>query len=242
MPKTLNQYIDEVERVFGGSVGGPLSAADMVNDAGRLLVGMYPWPWLHRPSASLNLVAGQAYLTLPADFEQIIGEPTAAQTYLNSVTLTTVDHLEKLRRGIVTSGLDYFGAIEYPTQATNAVNAVGARLAIYPTPSESAANAIYLNYRAGWVELSANNVVPNIPGLVEPLFTEIVRAVARAQSKNIGVMDELEAIERSSTLKRLKTHYGQAQPNLGRPRGGRVENVYDGIQSPVRRHTTITIT
>lgn len=182
------------------------------------------------------------YVNLPADFGLLI-DIESTNNHTRQVTLTSLGHLETLRGDIVEATLDYFVALEFPTQTSASAAPPQARLSIYPPPASDAAGALSLVYRAGWVELSNPSQVANIPPQFDALLVELVRAFAQARGgiSDKTLVDLLEPIERSALMDRLKRHDGAVQPRIGPLRHGCVRPMWGG--HPVRRyHDTITLT
>ncbi len=238
MARTLADYLDIAEHAAGGQVDASIDLEALVNDAGRYLVQMHEWAFLERPVALLATVQSQAYLTLPTDFDQLVAIGNTASFLDTSVHLLPADQFEQLKASQVSNQLDVYLALEWPTQTATTNAAGNPRLAIYPTPSSSQADRYWLNYKAGWIELTSTSAVANVPEGIEPLLIQLVRAHVRGEVMGMGPYDELEKIERSTMLKRLKESYGLVNPSAAPIEGGAVQ-----IQSYTpdeRQHDTIS--
>jgi len=237
-------YLDAAEHAAGGSLDPRYDLIDVVNDAGRYLTRMHDWNWLERPRYEMQLVSGQQWGALPGDFAAI-KSVDSTNNYLRSARVTTVSHLDHLRGNIAAFTLDFYVAIEYPAQNASTENQPGPRLHIYPTPgsglTDAAAGTITMRYRAGWLAIKDEISVPNVPEDVEGLLIELVRAHGKAYAKGgTALHNDLEAIERSTMVQRLKEHYGRAQTNLGRLQGGIAKPPTPGRQT-VWLHDTIDV-
>jgi len=64
----------------------------------------------------------------------------------------------------------------------------------------------------------------NLPGYCETLLIEVLRAIVHGRTReNTNVSDELDRIEQSMHVRRLKERYTRAQPG-GQVRGGVLES------------------
>ena len=227
MAITFLQLRDEVERVVGDAHDPRLSPVRIVNDAGRYLFAMHGWRWRDRPPVTLDFVADQAYLTLPGDFG--FGEivSLAADNAVNySVQVTTLSEVERYRAAGMDWHMGFLVALAYPGQTDASSAPATARLEIEPTPQNNRSDALRLVYRAGWVELSGNTDVANVPPAMESLLVELVRAFAvRDRTFSREPLDQLES---SSFVQRLKAADGRAQANRGPMRGGMVQQPNEG--------------
>lgn len=238
MARTLNDYLDIAEHTAGGQIDASIDLTQLVNDAGRYLVQMHDWAFLERPQATLNTVQDQAHLDLPSDFDKMLDVGTTADNDTEGVKVLPADQFERIKSSEITDLLDVYLSLEWPAQASTSVSAPGPRLAIYPTPSTSVTGKYWLNYRAGWIELTTGNAVANIPPAIEHLLIQIVRAFARGEATGEGHFDLVDKIESSVMLNRLKATYGLVNPASTEMEGGalqRLRSRHDG-----RQHTTIT--
>ena len=65
---TKDQLEDQVTRVLGEDSDPRFDVDQIINQAGRYLFSMWSWGWRSRPPVTLDLVADQTYVLLPADF------------------------------------------------------------------------------------------------------------------------------------------------------------------------------
>lgn len=242
--RTLADYLDVAEQAAGNQLDDRIER-DLINDAGEYLFAMHQWPWARRDDYRIKLVAGQPWVDLPDDFQQWISA-SAVDRLTHAVHATSLDHIDNLRGGIAVTGVtDWYVALEYPGQPNHTTNAQGARLAIYPEPtSDDSGSEIRLRYRAGWVPLTDMDQVANIPRGMEMLLIQLVRAFThgymREQAGKGSVAQQLEAIEQSAMVDRLKRRYGTDQTNYGELRGGIVRK--PGEPRHYWRTDTITVT
>ena len=189
-------YLD-LQKIVRSALGGGapdtnIGFGNVVNMAGRDLWNAHQWNHRIRSRSSLNFTAAQAYITLPTDFgtmESLKGSTITRSTLL--VTPATFD--ENVANGILPEGFVYMCCVTQPTQ-TSATTAMGApRLELYPTPTASVTAALYMRYRAQWVNLSADASYPNVREFMEPLLCEWIRCWA------MGFTEE----DKGSTAQRL---------------------------------------
>lgn len=178
MTMIASEAIGHIAHAFGGakgnSVGQGLSEIGIVNEAGEFLFSMHSWAWLVRPDAALDLVASQAYATLPTDFAELVAFD-ATNSLVNGLTMTTHERLLSMRtNGIQVVSGNYFGAIVW---AENTDGVPVARLDLWPTPAGSETGALTVTYRRGWANVSDDADTIRIPSFMHGLFLSIVRAV-----------------------------------------------------------------
>jgi hypothetical protein len=183
MARTLANWRSVVTHALDGSPAVIVTSADVtanliVNDAGKILTGKRRWNWYNR-AASLNLTISQSYVAMPTDFSEF-----KAITYNGGSTLVrlvSLEQIDQIRALGIASTAELYAAITQPGQTVVTAAPAAPRLEITPTPAASATGALLLRYRAGWTALSGDTDVANIPEQFEPLFEELVRAVAKGR-------------------------------------------------------------
>lgn len=152
------------------------SPARVVNLAGQWFVSAYPWAWLERPATGLDFVAGQDYVTLPADFAEV--RSVVVDNLTSSFSFTTSSVINHMRAGSVDlSGLAFWAALNYDSDAVP-------RLDIFPTPNANETDALLLYYRAGWTDLNDDTDQVKIPPFCEPAFIDVLRAFAQGYEED----------------------------------------------------------
>lgn len=216
---TKDQLEDQVTRVLGEDSDPRFDVDQIINQAGRYLFSMWSWGWRSRPPVTLDLVADQTYVLLPADFG--FGEITSVNMTDNvsfGAELTSVDDITWLRGTSINAPNYYYLALVYPDQNAIAEEPERARLEVYPTPSGSSPGSLQVGYRAGWVELSADHAAANIPNAFDFLLAALVRAMSHQyQDDNPAYVDGLE---QSAMVQRLKERDAASQSNSGQMIGG----------------------
>lgn len=192
MTITLAQATAFVSSVAGGTPELS-SATAMINMAGHLLTSAHPWTWRRRAEASIDFVADQSYATLPADYGEVIAIDRAN---LDGFAFVGFDELLSLRyaRSAITSG--YVGAVVTVLPADNTVAPDAPRLELYPTPAANSTGALRMFYRAGWTEVTETTHALKIPGWMDLLFYETLRAVVLGieEHDNAGVDQRAAAV------------------------------------------------
>jgi len=215
MAITLHQLSEHAYTTLGETFDQRITSRsdvrEVVNDAGRYLVNMHAWTWRHRPSATLDFVADQAYVQCPADF----GEMTAFESATTSqnVRLASINQILLYRSGTAGTSFNTYAALVWPSQTTSKVPPGRPRFELWPTPASSTAGAINLSYRATWAELDDGDDVANIPLEYTQLLIRMVRAHAvYLISNDDGAID---MVDQSTMAQRLKDRDGRTQGNLG---------------------------
>lgn len=220
MARTLAQLVDTVEQAVVGATDTRLGAVAAINEAGHFLCASAEWGFLRRPEISLSLTANQPYIALPSDFASLVALNTYSAT-LTAVHVVAADHIQRLRASQLQSSLDFYAAVEWPTQESVTSVASGPRLVVWPTPGASTANAMRMIYRAGWVEMSDMSAYPNIPADMETWLVELARAIAQGRRASGDTTPaRLESIVNSLGFQRMVARYGRVQPTLGPMIGG----------------------
>lgn len=255
MPLSLAACQDHVRDTLGNSGSGLVSIQSMIDTAGEYLVASYPWKWLVRPPAALDLrgtisftgaswvdgtltltaigaftnytwrsgdqvvitagtnttlgtynvasrvsadaitltssigatasaVAGTLsfpFIVLPSDFAELLAiQSVSLSTTMQLTTYQTIVEMRASQVGI--SGFSYYGAILWRgafTEAPLSEKAPVPRIEIYSTPTANETAAFSLIYRAGWPVQADDANFALLPSFVEPLYVQLLRAVAR---------------------------------------------------------------
>lgn len=184
--------------------------AEIVNTAGEHL---FSHQWKFRETYSnLTTVAAQSYLSLPADF----GELITAWLDNASIRICTPADVEAARLNQVSDSVTWsYVRTIVPTNST----AQSSRLELYPTPVS--ALTLKVLYRTAWQGVSSSTSdteVIQIPKHVEATMIAYVRAVAEAyedgqQSQRFA---EIEAGPIFGAAKQkdgmVQSHFGQIAP------------------------------
>src|SRR5690349_23779275 len=91
--------VKEADEHLIHAIGGPLvgiSNQRILDEAGQKLYREADWQFLKRPSRALDLVSGQSYIDLPADFGSLQSINYASSTFL-SVEATSMGEIARMR-------------------------------------------------------------------------------------------------------------------------------------------------
>ncbi len=180
---------------MGGQPSGLTSVLDLINMAGRYLVGMTRWRYLEGVDYTLGTTASQSYITLPTNFASAVSLVGMTENIV--AEWVDRDAIAQMRAsGSSTPALGvYYVAISYAVPAVTdppSSSAPVARLELYPTPSATSASVFRLVYRAGWADLTGDDqYVPVPPNNIETLFLQILAAFGRGSHREeTGTIDE----------------------------------------------------
>lgn len=185
--------------------------------------------------ASASAVAGSLsfpWIVLPTDFAECLKLQGATSNL--SIALTTYQQIIDARAlGLSGSSAVYQAALMWRAAVLGLSSAEAApvpRLELDRIPSANQAGAFNLIYRAGWPRVSDDSAFAIIPEFVEPLFVQIVRAVARGfMEEDAASVDERLALIRGGPVFEAarrgdamgQRHYGQLPPSdIGRDSSG----------------------
>lgn len=227
MALTLANYKAHAKHALGGEPAVIVSSAEatkqqIVNDAGRILMGLAPWRWAESTPTTVTVTAGSDNAALPADFAELASSASGSSTY--RVTLTQFDDLLRLRAagGANDPANDYWFSIVQPLPGAPTSVMPPPRVELYPVAGQGNV-AIRVLYRRGWAELTNDTHYPSMPPDFEPLLIALVRAVARGYEE-----DQLEAlvaaVVSSPICQGLIDRDARMRPDPKRadiPRGGR---------------------
>jgi hypothetical protein len=209
-----------LRRRLDGEPSVPVMA--LVNWAGDHLVNMHPWGWLERSPASLTLQGGSTYILLPHDFGRAIGKPRAVSGGQVAIEWATMDEVAALRTSEATSQLSFYGAISWKLDNENVMRP---RIELSSEITTTQTGAFLLAYRAGWVEIKDDDAVLPLPSWIEPLFLEVLFALAQSfDEHDLGSQAQrLAEVEASPAYRAARSRDGGMQPSIGRMSGGAVQ-------------------
>lgn len=158
------------------------------------------------------------YCVLPSDFGsngQIVNI-AVTDTYQIASAASNAQIRDYRENGFTT--LSVFYAPMFPTQTSTTAAPAAPLLEIFPTPTAASKGALMLTYRSGWVTLSDDDSVANIPTDYEYLLRELCQGYAHKAFS--GNEERLKAIRGSDDLADLKRRDGGVQAILGPIQGG----------------------
>lgn len=211
---TLSETLDHIRHTLRSDLSSELQAIRVIDQAGQHLLNMHQWRFTNPPPVSLSLVANQSYVALPADFGEagMVASSNTTDTY--GFEWVTLDQIAQMRSSAFGSAYGaYYGAIAFPIVN----NIPSPRIEIYPTPQSNQADAFRMTYRRRWVTPSGDRGVMPIPGHLEALFIQIIRAFARGyEEEDQATLDERLALIQSGPIyKNALASDGTVQPSLG---------------------------
>jgi hypothetical protein len=231
---TVQDCVGHIKHALGGNLAAELSPLRIINEAGRRLVAAHGWRYLQGRTTTLDTVSGQNYVVLPEDFQRLISI-YMTDSLVKKVTVSSMDELIQMRTTtIAISNLNYWVAIVHE-QEDPGIGAQTPRLEIWPTPDADEEGIITLFYRAGWAEMRLDSDCLSIPRFIEPLYIEILRAVAEGYERPgmVGHITELVGrVLAGPTMKGCIRQDSQIQYTVGALRGGAVEGFEDEWITP----------
>jgi hypothetical protein len=215
MTLSVANCADLVRLTLRGDPPVETSLQFLVNSAGRHLCSMHRWRFLARPAASIDTVAGQDYLGLPADFSEIMGMDGSA-TGTNTIEPVTLEFLNELRRsGTSTANGGRYYALAYAAQSGSTPPTP--RLEVWPVPSSTETGVYNLMYRAGWTDVALDTDFIPVPPWAEALYSRILQAFARGfDDEDTGSIDaRLTEIRAGQLFMAACSEDRMKQPNHG---------------------------
>lgn len=175
---TLQEPLDRIDDVLHGPPSAENGLLRIVNDAGRIMLGLRSWNWTQATSTAGNLVANQPFIRLPAGCTEV-WKVTRRGTLVGSIELTTHAELSDMRALDSTPS----GEVSYcaPEWVEKSEGGMEMRLAVWRPPASTAANGVSVDYRRGWIALTTcekPRTTIAIPDFLEPLYLRMVEAVA----------------------------------------------------------------
>lgn len=225
---TLADYRNLVDHALhGGAPNAVYTDADttrdqIINDAGRHMVGLHPWPFRKRPPINLTVTSAQKWMDLPVDFGEVVSL-IAADGMNVDVYMSSAHEVESYRSiNTPSTGSYYVAYLSWPTQNSPTESMAGPRLEIEPVGTSG--DEFVLVYLAGWRELTQSGDVPNIPLKLESLFSQYVQAFARYQDDN--QFDAIFTIDEGPMVRARMNEYSRAQWQFGTIDNGAMQNIF----------------
>jgi hypothetical protein len=215
---TFAKLKNAVKHALGKTtVDSTTDLGDIVNDGVALFYGLHPWTW-RETALSVDTVAAQQYVSLPADFAEMSADPqaTSGGALLGTLVKSSLDDINQFRATLL-SGIA--ASMRYAVTwkgGTSDDDLPVARLELWPAPT--AVITIHGMYRRQLRKLIDDGDVPDVPAHFHQLLKRVVRAHALDED------DQADAAERAwahvnALLPGMKEADGRADANLGRMRG-----------------------
>lgn len=165
MTITAGQLVAQAEHEIGGPVAIELGGGmALVNWSGRYLYNMCRWTSALRVSTGIDYVAGQSYVDLPDDYDELeyIREGELAFEVVQPAELERMRAFgTAFRKGALVNDGDVY------------------RLELVRTPDANEADALTIVYRRKWVDVADNEDVIDVPDWLEMLLRLVVSKYAR---------------------------------------------------------------
>jgi hypothetical protein len=171
-------------------------------------------------AASLGADLEASHVLLPADFRALLNVEHVPGN-LGTIHLTSIGDLASRRSNYLVGGPPYQAAVVWNHDALGAPRAI---LELFPLPASGSPAAVRIWYTRGWADLTESAVEAKVPRFIEPLYMELVRAVARGFEDDLegpGKQSEYLAAVRSGALWLAAVQQDSlGQPTFGPPRSG----------------------
>jgi hypothetical protein len=179
---TVEDASAHIKHALGGMLLEDLDPLYIINETGQRLTAMRAWNWLIRPQVLMSLVANQEYLTpVPDDFGEIVTIEYVAGLTARVIQSNFHVIAQYRSQAFASPGYLLYVAISHAPDTSGVPKP---RFEIYPTPLTSQPDTIKMFYRARWTNLEgADSALIPVPVWMEPLFIQVLRAVALGYQK-----------------------------------------------------------
>jgi len=221
--RTFLDYRKEVQHEIGlesGSSTGELDVNLVINDALEHIAAMHEWNWLSTGQNTLDIVADQAFVILPADFGTL-NAIEHDEGFTREMIPTSWSNLLRLRQGSIQ---EWSRSYWYVVQTGNVESGSEEKgldlptIELYPTPAESQDDAIKIVYRRFLRRLKDDDDFPMWPGYMDRALSLLARAMWNTDWENepqSAVMIQFQQL-----LPDLKVKDGLDRRSFGVQRGG----------------------
>lgn len=221
--RTAGSYL----RVIEHRIGSPETELDHVvslNQAVSILESARAWEWMQNNTATVTLVAGQGYVELPTDVRDVVSVQRSAglSQWFAPATLPEIQ-LARASSTLIQATLWHHTREVY----SGSTRTFRARLELYPTPTTAdAATPVSLVYHARIPRVSADDDQIIIPDWLDPIFEELVVAVAQAREEpELGGVEQRVAPLLDGRLFRIAAERDGSLHDMGGPWSGGAVNV-----------------
>lgn len=223
--RTFAQYKLDALFALGMESGddtGNIDVGAVVNDALEHIVAMHEWNWLSTGEQSLDVVADQDYIELPADFGTLLALQHK-EGWARSMIPTTWEQMLRMR---ATTIQNWSWSFWYVIQTGNV--AVGDEdagldlptLALYPTPADDETGAISLVYRRFIRRLTDDTDRPQWPAYMDRALSVLARAFILGDFDAENMPQTTEGQQFAGILPDLKVKDGLSRRSFGLQLGG----------------------
>lgn len=194
-------FADLNRHVFSALHSDPedVSVREIINTAGRALVNAHSWEWLDGAEATLTMGASVSRVALPADFRSD-AEVSLTSTVFQHIRRVTPRELQRIRQESVVQYMTHTLLWSLSTQPDDK-GVPRPYLEYWPESTTAIPDAIHIVYARDWGELTDDNQVVQVPGFIEPVLIQAVRAVASGwEDDEEGDVDQRLSIVFASRL------------------------------------------
>ena len=219
MALTVADVAGYVRRRLDGEPSVPMLT--LCNQAGEFLIGAHTWGWLVSNPASLDVVSGRTWISLPTDFGRAHGNPqptTDSGGY--ALRWSTPELVTRLQT--YNGGFDLLGYIAWNAEVDGTLEP---RIVISTSPTSSVADAFLLAYYRRWTELASDTQRVAIPTFMESLYLQASMAMAQGyEEHDLGSREaRMTEILSGPEFMLAQRFDGSVQPSLGMMEGGGVQ-------------------
>jgi hypothetical protein len=221
----LGDCVRHIEDTLGGTPDR-VTLAEIANHAGQWLTTIQGWKFLERQSTTLDFVSGQSYVELPANLITLteVQRTNSLSFWMEPTSLARI--LQLRTSGVGASNVHYY-AVGHRLDTNSIPRPI---LELWPTPGAGSGGELTIDYRAGWAMLFDDSDIVQIPPMIEPLYTETVRAVAKGYDEDDGgnVSERLAAVRGGVLFEAARRQDVTVQSQYGAIEGGITENLTYG--------------
>ena len=220
MALTFTNLIDEWTRATGSSESSAgVDPVDGINQALTYLCSMHQWNGMVRSQVDLATVAGQNYIQLPDDLQEVISIqfPSSYLMAIRFVSPADLAIARTVNQHPAHYSSTFFGALSWRVGASGSTPIMD----VYPNLPTTAADTFKLAYRARIVLTGAGSdtdtgFIP-IPPYLEFLARRVVRIFGKGieEEDDGSLEDRLSKLEASPMLQRVKIADGYLLPAMG---------------------------
>lgn len=232
-----------VAQVLRNKVDADLSHGRLVNQALADLTDAYSWSW-RDTFTSLDLVAGQSHVQLPADFGEILSLHGPAGAMTDFQPTTQQELLDARQANLTGESFGYLYVVA--PEAADSESAGCYRLELAPTPAANHAAAVVLHYRRNLATYSEDpaededdaKVIP-----VPPYMANAIQAWCRATALTLLESADPGQGTAEWNLARQALEIARRADIKTQPaRVGRIQGATDELdEAPRRRFSSITL-
>jgi hypothetical protein len=222
-----------------------ISPAMVANEVGDWLFGAVEWNFLNAATVDLDLVNGQSYIALPADFGTTTERSVRGKTFSYfALALRTMEEVALARQIAASPGAGYYvGALIFEDPVGTVVTPTP-RIEIGPVPTSDFDAAFTLTYSRRFVPVDSPDDVCRVPDFMQPLYIRACCLWLAGYEKDAGgsLEDRMDRLQASSLWMNAISRDANTQQGFGPSSGSAASQVDDAewpAGMPVGRVPTI---